>query len=80
MKIKKSKGERAFQVFNYAFLLLIMLVCLYPVWYVAVASFSNSNALTQHSGLLFRPIGFSIPASISDRSYFLRGRGDRIFR
>ena len=62
MKIKKSKGERAFQVFNYAFLMLITLVCLYPVWYVAVASFSNSNALTQHSGLLFRPIGFSIDA------------------
>ena len=62
MKIKKSKGERAFQVFNYAFLMLIMLVCLYPVWYVAVASFSNSNALTQHSGLLFQPIGFSIDA------------------
>ena len=60
MKIKKSKGERAFQVFNYAFLTLIMLVCLYPVWYVAVASFSNSNVLTQHSGLLFRPIGFSM--------------------
>ena len=56
MKIKKSKGERAFQVFNYAFLMLIMLVCLYPVWYVAVASF------TQHSGLLFRPIGFSMDA------------------
>ena len=62
MKIKKSKGERAFQVFNYAFLMLIMLVCLYPVWYVAVASFSNSNTLTQHSGLLFRPIGFSMDA------------------
>ena len=62
MKIKKSKGERVFQVFNYAFLTLIMLVCLYPVWYVAVASFSNSNALTQHSGLLFRPIGFSMDA------------------
>ncbi len=62
MKIKKSKGERAFQAFNYAFLMLIMLVCLYPVWYVAVASFSNSNALTQHSGLLFRPIDFSMDA------------------
>ena len=62
MKIKKSKGERAFQVFNYAFLMLIKLVCLYPVWYVAVASFSNSNVLTQHSGLLFRPIGFSMDA------------------
>lgn len=62
MKIKKSKGEKAFQVFNYLFLTLIMLICLYPVWYVAVASFSNSNLLTQHTGLLFKPIGFSIDA------------------
>lgn len=62
MKIKRSKGERAFQVFNYAFLTIVMLVCFYPVWYVAMASFSNSNLLTQHTGLLFRPTGFSIDA------------------
>ena len=62
MKIKRSKGERAFQVFNYIFLTLIMLLCLYPVWYVAMASFSNSNLLTQHTGLLFKPVGFSIDA------------------
>lgn len=62
MKIKRSKGERAFQVFNYAFLTVVMMVCLYPVWYVAVASFSNSNLLTQHTGLLFKPAGFSIDA------------------
>jgi len=62
MKIKRSKGERAFQVFNYAFLTVIMLVCLYPVWYVAMASFSDSNLLTQHTGLLFKPAGFSTDA------------------
>ncbi len=62
MKIKKSKGEKAFQGFNYAFLTVIMLVCFYPVWYVAMASFSNSNLLTQHTGLLFKPAGFSIDA------------------
>lgn len=62
MKIKRSKGERAFQVFNYAFLTIVMLVCFYPVWYVAMASFSNSNLLTQHTGLLFKPTGFSIDA------------------
>lgn len=62
MKIKRSKGERAFQVFNYVFLTILMLVCFYPVWYVAMASFSNSNLLTQHTGLLFRPAGFSVDA------------------
>ncbi len=62
MKIKRSKGERAFQVFNYVFLTILMLVCFYPVWYVTMASFSNSNLLTQHTGLLFRPAGFSVDA------------------
>ena len=62
MKIKRSKGEKTFQVFNYAFLSLIIVVCFYPVWYVAMASFSNSNLLTQHSGLLFAPTGFSTDA------------------
>lgn len=62
MKIKKSKGERAFNVFNYIFLSLIILICFYPVWYVAMASFSDSNLLTQHTGLLFKPVGFSVEA------------------
>lgn len=62
MKIKRSKGEKTFQVFNYAFLTLVIVICFYPVWYVAMASFSNSNLLTQHSGLLMKPAGFSIDA------------------
>lgn len=62
MKVKRSKGERIFGVFNYAFLSLIMVICLYPVWYVAVASFSDSNQLMQHSGPLLSPLGFSIDA------------------
>ena len=41
MKVKKSTGERIFQVFNYVFLTVITLVCLYPMWHVAVASFSS---------------------------------------
>ena len=62
MKVKRSKGERIFGVFNYAFLSLIMVICLYPVWYVAVASFSDSNQLMQHSGPLLSALGFSIDA------------------
>lgn len=62
MKIKRSKGERIFEVFNYIFLSIIIIICLYPVWYVAMASVSDSNLLTQHSGLLLKPVGHSIEA------------------
>ena len=62
MKVKRSRGERIFTVFNYIFLSLIMLLCLYPVWYVVVASFSDSNMLTQHTGLLLKPAGWSVEA------------------
>lgn len=51
-----------FSVFNYIFLSIIIILCLYPVWYVAAASFSNSNLLTQHTGLLLKPVGWSIDA------------------
>lgn len=62
MKIKESFGERVFQVFNYIFLGLIAFVCLYPMWHVLMASFSDSTALTAHSGLLLWPIEFSLDA------------------
>ena len=62
MKIKASFGERVFQVFNYIFLGLIAFVCLYPMWHVLMASFSDSTALTAHSGLLLWPIDFSLDA------------------
>lgn len=62
MKIKASFGERAFQVFNYIFLGLVGFMCLYPMWHVLMASFSDSTALTAHSGLLLWPIEFSLEA------------------
>lgn len=61
-KIKMSFGESVFSVFNYILLGLIAFICLYPMLYVIFASFSNSNLLTQHSGLLLWPEGFSIDA------------------
>ncbi|MDO4269256.1 MAG: carbohydrate ABC transporter permease [Eubacteriales bacterium] len=62
MKVKRSRGEQVFSVFNYILLSAIIVICLYPVWYVAAASFSNSNLLTQHMGLLIKPLGFSLDA------------------
>ena len=62
MKIKAPLGERVFRVFNCVFLGLIGFVCLYPMWHVLMASFSDSTALTAHSGLLLWPIDFSLDA------------------
>ena len=44
-QIKESFGSRAFDVVNIIILALLSLVCLYPVWYVLVASVSDGNLL-----------------------------------
>lgn len=62
MKIKKTIGERIFDVFNHIFLLCLALVCLYPLWHVCMASFTDGNALMSHTGVLLWPIKFSLDA------------------
>lgn len=81
MKIKRSKGEKIFSVFNYIFLSFIMLICFYPVWYVLMASFSDSNLLMQHSGLLFRSLGFNVDAYVKvfQNPMILRGYANTLF-
>lgn len=80
-KVKRSKGEQIFTVFNYIMLSLIMLVCIYPVWYVAMASFSDSNLLTQHTGLLLVPKGFNLSAyaKVFDNPMIARGYMNTLF-
>lgn len=62
MKIKMTKGEIVFQIFNYLFLATLSIVCLYPLWHVVMASFSDHYALLGHSGLLFWPLEFTTEA------------------
>ena len=62
MKIKISKGEKIFRVFNYMILTLITLICLYPMWHVVMGSLSTSSGLMSHSGLLLLPEGLSLAA------------------
>lgn len=81
MKVKRSMGEKVFSVFNYIFLGIVMIVCFYPVWYVLVASFSDSNILMQHSGILMKPLGFSTDAYVKvfQNPMILRGYGNTLF-
>ena len=62
IKIKMSTGEKIFSVINYIFLALVAVACLYPMLYVLFASFSNSNQLMRHTGILLWPQGLSAGA------------------
>ena len=60
--MKKSKGETVFGVCNVLFMLLMIVITLYPVWYVVTCSFSDSNFLIGDKGLMLLPKGFSLSA------------------
>jgi ABC-type sugar transport system, permease component len=79
--IKKSKSRITFEVFNYIFLVIVGLICLYPVYYVVMASLSNSNLLMQHTGLLFMPKGISFAAydKVLKNPMILTGYGNTMF-
>lgn len=62
VKVKKSRGERIFNVCNIIFLTFFMIVCIYPFWYVVCASFSNSSLLMGHQGAIMLPVGWSTAA------------------
>ena len=79
--IKRSFGDRTFSVINYTLLTLLSLICLYPMLYVIFASFSDSGLLTQHTGLLLKPQGFSIAAyhKVFKNPMILKGYLNTIF-
>ena len=59
-KIAISVGSKVFDVFNVLIMLLLMLTTFYPMVHILYASFSNGNALLAHTGLLIRPLDFSL--------------------
>ncbi|MDR1263234.1 MAG: carbohydrate ABC transporter permease, partial [Oscillospiraceae bacterium] len=57
---KRSAGSVAFDTANVAILTLLVLVCVYPVYYVLVASVSNPVAVYRGSKFLLWPREFSL--------------------
>ena len=60
MVIKRSAGEKTFSVFNIIFMIFMVVVTLYPLWYVVVCSFSDSAQLLSARGIMLLPKGFSV--------------------
>ncbi|NTV89262.1 MAG: carbohydrate ABC transporter permease [Clostridiales bacterium] len=59
MKQKEHPSRVLFQIFNYAFMLLIAFVTLAPMLHVLFASFSDPIKLAQHEGIILWPLGFT---------------------
>lgn len=56
MKLKKIKpGDLILDIIIYLFLIVFSVICLYPMWYVIVASFTDSTTLMGNSDFLIWP-------------------------
>jgi putative aldouronate transport system permease protein len=62
VRLRLSRGERAFNVVNICLLLGLVFVTAYPMLYVVFASLSDPSQLIANRGALFRPLGFSLDA------------------
>ncbi|MEE1014282.1 MAG: carbohydrate ABC transporter permease [Clostridia bacterium] len=62
MNYKRSAGEWVFEVINYAIMILLVIITLYPCYYVVVASVSDPTRIYEGSGILLYPKGFSVAA------------------
>lgn len=60
MAIKKNLPERLFDIFNYVFLTLLIVLMLYPCLYVLFASVSDPVQLYAGSKILLWPRGFGL--------------------
>ncbi|MBP3360638.1 MAG: carbohydrate ABC transporter permease [Clostridia bacterium] len=55
--IKKTVSRRIFEFLNTLFLVFLMIVAVYPVIHIIMASFSDPVKFMAHTGLMFRPAG-----------------------
>ncbi|KAA8749903.1 carbohydrate ABC transporter permease [Paenibacillus polymyxa] len=60
--MKQSIGERLFDVFNTLLLLVIMVLCFYPMLYVFNSSISDPDQMLRSRSLMLIPEGFQLGA------------------
>jgi len=80
MKIKESPGTIVFRIINAIVLTALGLACIYPMYHVIMASFSNGNSLMGYSGALIKPLGFTLDgyAKIFEYPILLRSYGNTL--
>lgn len=58
--LRRTTGEKIFDFFNYSFMIVLCILCLYPLLYVLFASVSDPIQFAKHTGILYKPIGFTL--------------------
>lgn len=61
-KMRQSWGGRLFDIANHCLMVALMVVAVYPLYYVLMASLSEPTLLVRADGFLLRPAGFSTAA------------------
>lgn len=81
MNSQRGLGNKAFDFIVYGMLVLLVAVTLYPLLYVAFASFSDSSQLMANKGFLYKPLGFSLEAykSVFSNPGIMKGYGNTLF-
>jgi putative aldouronate transport system permease protein len=54
---KISPSRITFNFLNYGFLILLIVICIAPMWHVLMASLSSPRLLFASSGIVWRPLG-----------------------
>jgi putative aldouronate transport system permease protein len=62
MRVRDTRDEFIFSCINVPFMVLVMLIMLYPLIHIIFASISDPVELIQHRGLLLKPYGFHVSA------------------
>ena len=81
MLTKATLSERVFDWVIYLLLSLLIVVTIYPLLYVAFASFSDAGRIVAHQGILWKPLGFNLDAYklVLSNSAILIGYSNTLF-
>ena len=60
MRRKKTIGGRIFDFFNTIFFVLVIVICILPIWHVVCASFSDASWVLAQTGVITHIKGFNI--------------------
>lgn len=79
-KIRRSTGDMVFDIVNYTLLVLVLIIVIYPLWFVVIASFSDSRAVLDGEVWLW-PKDFQLDAYVRvfKDSRIMRGYANTIF-
>lgn len=61
MRKIRTKGDLIFDICNYSLMAILMIICIYPLWYVTIGSFSSAAEVSMGNVVIW-PKGFNIDA------------------